>query len=74
MNFITQFLSIIKLQKDVFFNFFLLFFNCFRYLDNINSSDQKLRSQAERQAVNTVIQGSAADLIKVRSNVINFQV
>lgn len=37
-----------------------------RYLDNIDSKDQKLRAQAERQAVNTVIQGSAADLVKVR--------
>mmetsp|Transcript_816 Transcript_816/g.1120 ORF Transcript_816/g.1120 Transcript_816/m.1120 type:complete len:994 (-) Transcript_816:252-3233(-) len=36
-----------------------------RYLDNIDSDSQKLRSQAERQAVNTIIQGSAADLIKL---------
>ena len=37
-----------------------------RYLPNIASAGMKLRSQAERQAVNSVCQGSAADLIKVR--------
>jgi DNA polymerase I-like protein with 3'-5' exonuclease and polymerase domains len=36
-----------------------------RYLDNINSPDTKKRSQAERQAVNSVIQGSASDVIKL---------
>jgi len=35
-----------------------------RYVD-INSSDNDTRAQAERQAINTVIQGSAADLIKL---------
>jgi len=35
-----------------------------RYLDDINSSDNAKKSQAERQAINTVIQGSAADLMK----------
>ena len=35
-----------------------------RYLDDINSDDSAKRSQAERQAINTVIQGSAADLMK----------
>ena len=35
-----------------------------RYLDNIRSDDNAKRSQAERQAINTVIQGSAADLMK----------
>jgi len=35
-----------------------------RYLDDINSNDNAKRSQAERQAVNSVIQGSAADLMK----------
>jgi len=35
-----------------------------RYLDDINSDDNSKRSQAERQAINTVIQGSAADLMK----------
>jgi DNA polymerase I-like protein with 3'-5' exonuclease and polymerase domains len=36
-----------------------------RYLPEINSRDQFLRSQAERQAFNTRIQGSAADIIKL---------
>jgi DNA polymerase I-like protein with 3'-5' exonuclease and polymerase domains len=36
-----------------------------RYLPDLRSKDQYLRSRAERQAFNTVIQGSAADLIKV---------
>lgn len=37
-----------------------------RYLPGINSTDKQLRSKAERQAVNTLCQGSAADLIKVK--------
>jgi len=36
-----------------------------RYIPEINSSDIRLRSFAERTAVNTPIQGSAADIIKV---------
>lgn len=37
-----------------------------RYLDHItNHNDSAKKAEAERQAVNTVIQGSAADLIKV---------
>ncbi|XP_065179224.1 DNA polymerase theta-like [Sycon ciliatum] len=35
-----------------------------RFLPNINSTSPAARSQAERQAVNTTIQGSAADLVK----------
>lgn len=35
-----------------------------RYLNDIRSKDNDKRSQAERQAINTVIQGSAADLMK----------
>jgi DNA polymerase I-like protein with 3'-5' exonuclease and polymerase domains len=35
-----------------------------RYLPDITSSDQYLRSAAERQVFNTKIQGTAADLIK----------
>ncbi|KAL7490984.1 hypothetical protein ACHAWT_000469 [Skeletonema menzelii] len=35
-----------------------------RYLNDIRSEDNDKRSQAERQAINTVIQGSAADLMK----------
>ncbi len=36
-----------------------------RYLDGIYSEDHVTRASAERMAVNTVIQGSAADIIKL---------
>ena len=36
-----------------------------RYLPEINSHNHNLRSYAERAAVNSVVQGSAADLIKI---------
>lgn len=36
-----------------------------RYIPEILSANQQLRSQARRQAVNTCIQGSAADIIKM---------
>lgn len=36
-----------------------------RPLPNIASGNEALRTEAERQAVNTVIQGSAADLVKL---------
>ena len=36
-----------------------------RYLPNITSSNPPLRSAAERMAVNTPVQGSAADIIKL---------
>jgi DNA polymerase-1 len=36
-----------------------------RPIDNLNSANASVRAQAERFAVNTVIQGSAADLIKI---------
>ena len=36
-----------------------------RFLPAIHSVDKSVQSQAERQAVNTVIQGSAADLVKM---------
>ncbi|EDW97149.1 DNA polymerase theta [Drosophila yakuba] len=35
-----------------------------RYLDNINSDEEQLKNQAERQAINSTIQGSAADIAK----------
>jgi len=36
-----------------------------RYLPNINSENGNLRGEAERAAINTPIQGTAADLIKM---------
>ena len=36
-----------------------------RYLPDLKSGDKGLRARAERQAFNTVIQGSAADLMKL---------
>ena len=37
----------------------------YRYLDDISSENRELKSKAERQAINTVIQGSAAELMKL---------
>ena len=39
-------------------------FNRRRYLPEINQSKQRLKAEAERMAINTPIQGTAADLIK----------
>ncbi|MHC5012848.1 MAG: DNA polymerase, partial [Planctomycetota bacterium] len=36
-----------------------------RYLPELNSDDPRIRNQAENVAVNTPLQGTAADLIKV---------
>lgn len=36
-----------------------------RYLPHITSTNPGARAQAERQAVNTTVQGSAADLVKM---------
>jgi DNA polymerase-1 len=36
-----------------------------RYLPEINSENNQLRSQARRQAINARVQGSAADIIKI---------
>ncbi len=40
-------------------------FNRRRYIPGINSDDGQVRSQAKRYAINTVLQGSAADMIKL---------
>mgnify|MGYP000122520507 FL=1 len=36
-----------------------------RYINGINSSNKNLQAQAERMAVNTVVQGTAANILKV---------
>ena len=36
-----------------------------RYIPDLKSRDMGLKSRAERQAFNTVIQGSAADIMKL---------
>ena len=36
-----------------------------RYLQSITGTNPHARAQAERQAVNTTVQGSAADLVKM---------
>ena len=40
-------------------------FNRRRYLADINSRNPVVRAQAERNAVNTTVQGTAADIIKI---------
>ncbi|MFC1891042.1 DNA polymerase I [Thermodesulfobacteriota bacterium] len=50
-----------KARKD---GFVTTLFNRRRYLPEINSDRPRIRGEAERMAVNTPIQGTAADLIK----------
>jgi len=42
-----------------------------RYIDGINSSNKNVKNGAERIAVNTPIQGSAADIVKLAMISIN---
>lgn len=44
-----------------------------RYLPDIHHTNIQLRNQAERQAVNSTIQGSAADLVKIAMKNIDYQ-
>ncbi len=44
-----------------------------RFISDLRSADKKRRNLSERIAVNTIIQGSAADLIKVAMNNIHAQ-
>ena len=46
-------------------------FNRKRAIPDLNAGDKRRRNLAERIAVNTIIQGSAADLIKIAMNKIN---
>jgi DNA polymerase-1 len=45
--------------------FTLTLFNRRRYLPDLNSKNRQVREGAERMAINSPIQGTAADLIKV---------
>lgn len=42
-----------------------------RHLPDINSGDEKVRKEAERQAINTVVQGPASDLMLLACIVLN---
>ena len=53
---------IAKAQKE---GYVCTLFNRRRYLPDIKHSNQLIRAEAERMAVNTPIQGTAADLIKM---------
>ncbi|MBU2614433.1 MAG: DNA polymerase I [Elusimicrobia bacterium] len=55
--------SIIKEAKEK--GYVTTFLNRIRYLPEINSMNTQIRQFAERTAVNTPIQGTAADIIKV---------
>ena len=60
---ITNFLNrIVKLCKSQ--GYVRTFLGRRRYLPEINSKDPTYRKRAERQAMNSVCQGSAADLVK----------
>ncbi len=54
--------TIARVKKD---GFVTTMMNRRRYLPEINAKNQRIRDFAERNAINTPIQGTAADLIKV---------
>ena len=73
-NFIDQYFSLYSNVKDFMDNtiaearecgYTLTMFNRRRYLPDLKSDNRQVRESAERIAINSPIQGSAADLIKV---------
>ena len=73
-NFIDQYFSLYSSVKDFMDNtiaearecgYTLTMFNRRRYLPDLKSDNRQVRESAERIAINSPIQGSAADLIKV---------
>jgi len=60
-----------KAQQD---NFVTTILGRRRYISEINNKNQNIRQFAERQAVNTPIQGSASDLIKLAMIEIDSQI
>ena len=73
-NFIDQYFLLYSKVKDFMNNtiaearecgYTLTMFNRRRYLPDLKSDNRQVRESAERTAINSPIQGSAADLIKV---------
>jgi len=73
-NFIGQYFSLYSNVKEFMDNtvaearecgYTLTMFNRRRYLPDLKSDNRQVRESAERMAINSPIQGSAADLIKV---------
>jgi DNA polymerase-1 len=73
-DFIDQYFSLYSNVKDFMDNtiaearecgYTLTMFNRRRYLPDLKSDNRQVRESAERIAINSPIQGSAADLIKV---------
>ena len=73
-DFIDQYFSLYSKVKDFMDNtiavarergYTLTMFNRRRYLPDLKSDNRQIRESAERVAINSPIQGSAADLIKV---------
>ena len=74
LDFIDQYFSLYSNVKDFMDNtiaearecgYTLTMFNRRRYLPDLKSDNRQVRESAERIAINSPIQGSAADLIKV---------